>query len=179
MLQVTPRDPPERRPSSSRALRDPPNASWERPGPPQDHPRPPQSPPRPPLGNSIRQALNRKSTIFRFYTFFQPFFNTFHLRKLLCKIALISFYTYFQLILTIFRIAQVNQTPPRTPPGPPQDLPGPPSGPPQARKWPIQLVQNHKIHCSSYHIKRTGPAECAERLNPPPPAKSKEQGVLN
>ena len=77
MLQVTPRDPPERRPSSSRALRDPPNASWERPGPPQDHPRPPQGPPRPPLGNSIRQALNRKSTIFRFYTFFKPFLTLF------------------------------------------------------------------------------------------------------
>ena len=145
MLQVTPRDPPERRPSSSRALRDPPNASWERPGPPQDHPRPPQSPPRPPLGNSIRQALNRKSTIFRFYTFFQPFFNTFHLRKLLCKIALISFYTYFQLILTIFRIAQVNQTPPRTPPGPPQDLPGPPSGPSQRASESLPVYRITKL----------------------------------
>ena len=54
------------------------------PGPPErvlGAPRPPpgssQSPPRPPLGNSIRQALNRKSTIFRFYTFFQPFLTLF------------------------------------------------------------------------------------------------------
>ena len=26
---------------------------------------------------------------------------------------------------------------------------------------------------------QTGPAECAERLNPPPPAKSRWQGVLD
>ena len=49
MLRVLPRNPPERRPSSSRAPPGPPNASWERPGSPQDLPRPPQGPPRPPL----------------------------------------------------------------------------------------------------------------------------------
>ena len=55
MLRVLPRNPPERRPSSSRAPPGCPNASWERPGSPQDLPRPPQGPPRPPLRISLLQ----------------------------------------------------------------------------------------------------------------------------
>ena len=70
MLQVPPRDPPERRPSSSRAPPGPPNVPWERPGPPQEPLRAPPGPPRAPLKILSWHHFFLKSSIFSFYTFF-------------------------------------------------------------------------------------------------------------
>ena len=58
------------------------------------------------------------------------------------------------------------QGPPQRPPGTPRGRPGPPEGIPQSQRT------------AQGPTPRFGPAECAERLNPPPPAKSREQGVF-
>ena len=58
------------------------------------------------------------------------------------------------------------QGPPQRPPGTPRGRPGPPEGIPQSQRT------------AQGPTPRFGPAECAERLNPPPPAKSREPGVF-
>ena len=81
---------------------------------------------------------------------FLHYFNNFAIGFFVCKCALVSFYTYFHRILTILQISFIFQTPPRPPQGHPQDPLGPPRDPPRTL---------------SDQGRRSGPAECAERLN--------------
>ena len=132
---------------------------------------------------------------FQFLHVFPRYFNNFAIGLFVCKCALVSFYTYFLRILTILQISFIFQTPPRPPPDPPRDPLGPPWDPPRTlsdqgrRSGSIQLVQTRQVltmfvrssgsiqrsdssmdykHSTKHKQsswQRSGPAECAERLN--------------
>ena len=65
--------------------------------------------------------------------------------------------------------------PPKDPQGPPRDLPGPPEGTPESQRTSSEPAREAKGHPRP---SQAGPAECAKRLNPPPPARAGSRACL-
>ena len=59
--------------------------------------------------------------------------------------------------------------PPKDPQGPPRDPPGPPEGTPESQRTSSEPAREAKGHPRP---SQAGPAECPNRLNPPPPARA-------
>ena len=57
----------------------------------------------------------------------------------------------------------------KDPQEPPRDLPGPPEGTPESQRTSSKPAREAKGHPRP---SQAGPAECAKRLNPPPPARA-------
>ena len=183
-LRVPPRDPPVWRPYSSRSTPGPQKGPRGLPGTPQEPLRAPPGPPRAPLKILSWHIFFLKSWVFSFYTFF-PLILTF----------LQSVSLFVNVPLSAFTYSLYSQTPPGTPPGPSRDPPRTLSDPPRTlsdqgrRSGSIQLVQTrqvltmfarssgsiqrsdssmdykHRTKHKQSSWQRSGPAECAERLN--------------
>ena len=91
------------------------------------------------------------------------------------------FPTYFTNFTNFGHLPDPPPDPARDPPGTLSDPPGTPQDPlgPPPRGWSTQLVQTHQQHSTKHKQsswQRSGPAECAERLNKGPDPPNKNEG---
>ena len=179
-LRVPPRDPPVWRPYSSRSTPGPQKGPRGLPGTPQEPLRAPPGPPRAPLKILSWHIFFLKSWVFSFYTFFHLILTFLQSVSLFVNVPLSAFTHISNVFYQFYKFRSSSRPPPdppgdppRTFQGPPQDPLGPPEDPlgPGQTEWvhtagsDSSMDYKHRTKHKQSSWQRSGPAECAERLN--------------